>query len=144
MFVEDGWMRMTERGSREPEADSQRERASERAPDAVWEGYLIDDITPLFPTSSLFVAHMNTHASIFALSPSHAPPPAPAGPPRPSRRTVRPCGPTKQTRLVIIGANVAESEVVHMRGRRNVLSLCQLGCIHIDYGSFWSTDQNYL
>lgn len=71
----------------------ERQTALERAPDAVWEGYLIDNITPLFPVSlplthtcSYKSAHTHTHA-IFALSlpyPCMTPPllcPAPSLPP---------------------------------------------------------------
>lgn len=60
-----------------------RQTAWERAPDAVWEGYLIDDITPLFPffspscsPSFLPLTHTHTHTltlmrTIFALSPPY-------------------------------------------------------------------------
>lgn len=45
-----------------------RQTARERAPDAAWEGYLIDDITPLFPFSLPLELHfsfpvMSVHVS---------------------------------------------------------------------------------
>ena len=61
-----------------------RQTAWESAPDAVWEGYLIDDITPLFPFSLhlFFLSHTHMHIhkhthiippehTVFALSPSY-------------------------------------------------------------------------
>lgn len=71
---------------------AKRQTAWERAPDAVWEGYLIDNITPLFssfksPLFALFLplsfTFTNTQTdtltimrSVFALSPSsHVTPP---------------------------------------------------------------------
>lgn len=56
-------------------AGRERDRRPERAPDAVWEGYLIDDITPLSPFSSLplvlplFDTHIRKRAHI--LAPAH-------------------------------------------------------------------------
>lgn len=76
----DWCQQMTERGrggdrkSRKINAQQSgmRQTAWERAPDAVWEGYLIDGITPLFPfflsflfslfPSSITHTHINTHA----------------------------------------------------------------------------------
>lgn len=59
-----------------------RQTARERGPDAAWEGYLIYDITPLFPFSLPLVLrsslpltslHVSTHAqTIFALSPPYS------------------------------------------------------------------------
>lgn len=104
------------------ERDRRPER--ERAPDAVWEGYLIDDITPLFPyfspscSPSFFLlthARMSTHTHINTrahcicpvtfLSLHDTPPtllPAPSCPPWPPWGFVRPVAyvnPQKQTWL---------------------------------------------
>lgn len=68
-----------------------RQTARERGPDAAWEGYLIYDITPLFPFSLPLLLHASLPLTslrvsaraqtIFALSPPHpgttSPPPVP-------------------------------------------------------------------
>lgn len=68
-----------------------RQTARERGPDAVWEGYLIYDITPLFPFSLPLLLHFSLPLTslrvsaraqtIFAPSPPHpgttSPPPVP-------------------------------------------------------------------